>query len=121
MTKKGVDMSIGENIKVKREALGMTRAELVERSGVSSAQLSRIEREEQKNPNLETLVAISTALNASLDEIVFGEEETSSVYLSKAIDGLPEKKKDFIKEIVKMAVMISSSEELDKSMKKQPK
>ncbi|MFV7707654.1 helix-turn-helix transcriptional regulator [Shewanella algae] len=111
-------MSIGENIRTKRESLGMSRGELVERSGVSPAQLSRIERDEQKNPNLETLVAIATALNASLDEIVFGDEETSSLYLSKAIENLPEKKREFVRELVKMTVMISSSEEMDKGMKK---
>ncbi len=111
-------MSIGENIRAKRESLGMSRSELVDRSGVSSAQLSRIERDEQKNPNLETLVSIATALNASLDEIVFGDEGTSSLYLTKAIENLPEKKREFVRELVKMTVMISSSEEMDKGMKK---
>lgn len=111
-------MSIGENIKAKRESLGMSRSDLIERSGVSSAQLSRIERNEQKNPNLETLVAIATALNSSLDEIVFGDEETSSLYLSKAIENLPAKKKEFVRELVKMTVMISSSEEMEKGLKK---
>lgn len=106
-------MNLGENIKRKRELLGMNRAELIERSGVSTAQMSRIERGEQKNPNLETLVAIATALNTSLDEIVFGEESASSVYLGKVIESLPDEKKAFIKELIKMTVMSSKSSEVD--------
>ncbi|ANS87585.1 hypothetical protein VSVS12_03893 [Vibrio scophthalmi] len=110
-------MNLGENIKLKRELLGISRAELIDRSGVSTAQMSRIERGEQKNPNLETLVAIATALNTSIDEIVFGEESASSSYLGKVIESLPDGKKAFIKELVKLTVMSSSSEELDRNLK----
>ncbi|MGF1872862.1 helix-turn-helix domain-containing protein [Photobacterium indicum] len=109
-------MNLGENIKLKRELLGISRAELIERSGVSTAQLSRIERGEQKNPNLETLVAICTALNSSIDEVVFGEQSTSSIYIGKAIDDLPEEKKKFIKELIKLAIMSSNSKELEKHL-----
>ncbi|NMU76084.1 helix-turn-helix transcriptional regulator, partial [Vibrio parahaemolyticus] len=97
--------------------LGMSRAELVEKSGVSTAQMSRIERGEQKNPNLETLVAISTALNSSIDEIVFGEESASSTYLGHVIENLPSEKRSFIKEMIKLTVMSTSSEELEKNFK----
>ena len=114
-------MSVGENIKLKRESLGMSRTELIDKSGVSIAQLSRMERGEQNNPNLETLVAISTALNTSIDEMVFGEQSTSSIYLSKTIDSLPIDKKTFIKDVIKMAVMISSSERLEQGLKEKKK
>lgn len=110
-------MTIGENIKLKRESLGMSRSELIDKAGISVAQMSRIERGEQKNPNLETLVAISTALNTSIDEIVFGDQSTSSVYLSKIIDRLPKERREFIKDIVKMAVMVSSAEQIDHGLK----
>ncbi|MCW8336367.1 helix-turn-helix domain-containing protein [Vibrio paucivorans] len=109
-------MNLGENIKRRRELLGMNRAELIERSGVSTAQMSRIERGEQKNPNLETLVAIATALNVSLDEMVFGEESASSLYLGKVIESLPEEKKAFIKELIKMTVMSSKSLEIEANL-----
>tara|TARA_Y100000588_G_scaffold287331_1_gene305468 strand:- start:397 stop:732 length:336 start_codon:yes stop_codon:yes gene_type:complete len=109
-------MNLGENIKLKREQLGLSRAELIDRSGVSTAQMSRIERGEQKNPNLETLVAIATALNTSIDEIVFGEESASSSYLGKVIEKLPDGKRAFVKELIKLTVMSSSSEELEKNL-----
>lgn len=106
-------MSVGENIKLKREELGITRNQLVESSGVSTAQISRIERGEQNNPNLETLVAISTALKSSLDELVFGEGSKSSAYLSTAIDQMPKERQNFLRELIKMTIMISKSEEID--------
>jgi len=109
-------MSIGENIKAMREMRDMKRSELIERSGVSSAQLGRIEKGEQKNPTIETLVAIATALNVSIDELVFGQENESSLYLQKAIESLPEERKKFIKEIIRMAVMINSSELVEKNL-----
>lgn len=109
-------MSIGENIKCMRELRGMKRSELIEKSGVSSAQLGRIEKGEQKNPTIETLVAISTALNTSIDEMVFGQENESSLYLQKAIDDLPEDRKKFIKEIIRMTIMINSSDEAKKNI-----
>ncbi|MCE7614665.1 helix-turn-helix domain-containing protein [Vibrio fluvialis] len=111
-------MNIGDNIKRKREHLGITRAELIERSGVSTAQLSRLERGEQKNPNLETLVAISTALNCSIDELVFGEESPNSAYIAKAIDSLPEDRKAFIKELIKLTIMSAKTSEFEKEMGK---
>lgn len=106
-------MHIGENIKLKRENLGLTRNDLIERSGISIAQLSRIERGEQRNPNLETLVAISTALNTSIDEIVFGEESSSSIFLGQAIEGLPENRKKFVKDLIRMSIMMSKSDEIE--------
>ena len=106
-------MSVGENIKLKREELGITRNQLVESSGVSTAQIARIERGEQNNPNLETLVAISTALKSSLDELVFGEDSKSSAYLSAAIDQMPKERQTFLRELIKMTIMISKSEEID--------
>ena len=106
-------MSVGENIKLKREQLGMTRTELVESSGISTAQIARIERGEQINPNLETLVAISTALKSSLDELVFGESNQGSAYLNAAIDNMPKEKQKFLRDIIKMTIMVSKSEEID--------
>jgi len=106
-------MSVGENIKLKRKELGITRNQLVESSGVSTAQISRIERGEQNNPNLETLVAISTALKSSLDELVFGKDSQSSAYLSSAIDQMPKERQYFLRELIKMTIMISKSEEID--------
>lgn len=105
-------MNIGDNIKLKREELGISRAALVDSSGVSIAQLSRIERGEQNNPNLETLVAITTALQCTLDELVFGEESSNSIYLNSAIDKMPKEKQKFLRDMIKMTMLVSKQEEM---------
>ncbi|HCN1809052.1 TPA: helix-turn-helix transcriptional regulator [Escherichia coli] len=90
-------MSIGENIRTRREALGITREELAKRTEISFSQLSKIERDEQKNPTIQSIIAISTALKCSIDELIFKEESLDSNYLNKLINELPEKDKDTIK------------------------
>ncbi|EMR9405936.1 helix-turn-helix transcriptional regulator, partial [Escherichia coli] len=87
-------MSIGENIRTRREALGITREELAKRTEISFSQLSKIERDEQKNPTIQSIIAISTALKCSIDELIFKEESLDSNYLNKLINELPEKDKD---------------------------
>lgn len=109
-------MSIGEHIKAIRGTKGIKRSELIDKSGVSASQLGRIENGEQKNPTIETLVAIATALNVSIDELVFGQENESSLYLQKAIENLPDEKKKFVKDLIKMAVMLNSSEQAEKNL-----
>jgi transcriptional regulator with XRE-family HTH domain len=107
-------MRLNENIEAICATRGIERKDLIERSGVSKSQMSRIINGSQKNPQIETLVAIATALNCSLDQLVYGEENESSLFLQKAIENLPKKKKEFIKQLIRMTIMISSAEEVDK-------
>ncbi|ECI8047212.1 XRE family transcriptional regulator [Salmonella enterica subsp. enterica] len=105
-------MSIGDNIRTRREALGITREELAKRTEISFSQLSKIEREEQKNPTIQSIIAISTALQCSIDELVFKEDSLESNYLNKLINQLPEKDKDVIKKIVKGMALINQAESM---------
>ena len=105
-------MSIGENIRTRREALGITREELAKRTEISFSQLSKIERDEQKNPTIQSNIAISTALKCSIDELIFKEESLDSNYLNKLINELPEKDKDTIKKIAKGMALINQAESM---------
>ncbi|CTZ96749.1 helix-turn-helix domain-containing protein [Escherichia coli] len=105
-------MSIGENIRTRREALGITREELAKRTEISFSQLSKIERDEQKNPTIQSIIAISTALKCSIDELIFKEESLDSNYLNKLINELPEKDKDTIKKIAKGMALINQAESM---------
>ncbi|HAX2886376.1 TPA: helix-turn-helix transcriptional regulator [Escherichia coli] len=105
-------MSIGENIRTRREALGITREELAKRTEISFSQLSKIERDEQKNPTIQSIIAISTALKCSIDELIFKEESLDSNYLNKLINELPEKDKDAIKKIAKGMALINQAESM---------
>ncbi|MBN3495856.1 MULTISPECIES: helix-turn-helix domain-containing protein [Vibrionaceae] len=107
-------MRLNENIESICETRGISRKQLIERSGVSKSQMARILTGSQNNPTIETIVAIATALNCSLDQLVYGEENESSLFMQKAMERLPEERKDFIKQMIRMAIMVSSAEEVDK-------
>lgn len=105
-------MRIGDNIRTRREAMSMTREELARRTEISFSQLSKIERDEQKNPTIQSIIAISTALNCSLDELIFNDESIDVGYLSKLINELPEKDRETIKKIAKGMALINQAESM---------
>jgi len=63
--------SIGLRIREYRKKKGWTQAYLAEISGVEPSNISHIERAATKL-SLPTLISIANALDASLDEIVYG-------------------------------------------------
>jgi transcriptional regulator with XRE-family HTH domain len=105
---------IGDNIKRIRKESGISQQELAERCEVSKSQISRMESGEQTNPQIQTVVAIATALSASLDEIVFGESPETMTYMSKAIDELPENDRATLKKLIRGWMLISHTEKLEK-------
>lgn len=62
-------MSIGSNIKKWRKARGLTQVQLAEKTNLSRSYLADLERD-RYNPSVETLTAISIALNISISRIV---------------------------------------------------
>jgi len=107
-------MRLNENIESICETRGISRKQLIERSGVSKSQMARILTGSQNNPTIETIVAIATALNCSLDQLVYGDENESSLFLQKAMEKLPEEKKEFIKQLIRMTIIVSSADEVKK-------
>ncbi|MBC8950724.1 helix-turn-helix domain-containing protein [Xenorhabdus sp. TS4] len=105
-------MSIGENIRTRREALGMTREELAEKTEISFSQLSKIERNEQKNPTIQSIISISTALNCSVDELIYNQNSSDTNYLINVIKKLPEKDQETIKKITKGMNLINQAENM---------
>lgn len=61
-------MNVGENIRIRRESLGISQAELAENVGISQAMLCQIERG-TKNPSIQVGRAIAGFLNCSMDEL----------------------------------------------------
>ncbi|WP_206841616.1 helix-turn-helix domain-containing protein [Marinobacterium iners] len=107
-------MHIGENLKNIRKKMKMSQKELAEASGISSAQISRIEKGDQKNPQLETVVSLATNLGVSLEELVFGEKSPNEInYLMKAVDEMETEEKEFIKRLIKTCVITSQSKRLE--------
>lgn len=103
---------ISENIRRIRGEAGLNQQELADRAGVSKSQIWRLEKGEQKNPTLETLIPIATALGVSLDEIVFGEESKNATHLSKAIEELGPEDRKAIRKIIRGWILMSHSEKI---------
>ena len=70
-------VTIGKRIKELRKNKGLTQAQLAEMSGVEPSNISHIERAATKL-SLPTLIAIANVLDATLDEIVYGNLKKSS-------------------------------------------
>ncbi|WP_429065842.1 helix-turn-helix domain-containing protein [Aeromonas veronii] len=111
-TKGRIMQHISDNIKRIRNEAGLSQQELADRAGISKSQIWRLEKGEQKNPTLETLIPISTALGVSLDEIVFGEESKNATYLSKAIEELEPEDRKTIRKIIRGWILMSHNEKI---------
>ena len=66
-------MSVGENIRHRRERLGITQCELAKAVGITQAMLCQVERE-TKNPSLQVGREIARCLGCSLDDLFKGWE-----------------------------------------------
>lgn len=67
-------LSLGTRILSKRHAEGLGLRAAAEQSGVSPSTLSRLERGVGASPDAETMAKLSTWLNVSVGELLFGEE-----------------------------------------------
>lgn len=65
--------SVGERIKARKHALGITANDLCEKSGVPLDTINNIVYGRITNPSIESLSKIAIALDTSLDYIVFGK------------------------------------------------
>ncbi|HAG9930952.1 TPA: helix-turn-helix domain-containing protein [Escherichia coli] len=101
---------IGDNIRRMREAAKLSQQELAEKSGISKAQISRLENGTQKNPQIQTVIALATELGTTVEEIIFGEESTATTYLNQAINNLPEEDQKAIKKLIKVWIIMTQSE-----------
>lgn len=106
-------MRLSENLKRIRAERGISQDELAERSGVSKGQISKLEIGMQKNPVLETVVALSSALGVSIEELVFGTEGPNGMkYMLSAIETLPEAKQATVKELIAAFVAQSTADRI---------
>lgn len=62
-------MSVGQNIRTRRENAGLSQAYVAEQAGVSQAMLCQIERG-TKNPSLQVAAEIAAVLCCQLDELL---------------------------------------------------
>lgn len=80
---------IGENTRKYRRRASLTQAELAERVGVGTAFISRVERG-QKRMRIETMLMLASALNISVDLLLYRENEDARLQtLVRMLEGQP--------------------------------
>lgn len=77
-----ISQIFGERVRTLRERARYTLEELSQRSGVSRAMLSKVERGE-KSPTIGVATAIARALNTSLTYLTNGQEERRAIAVVK--------------------------------------
>lgn len=87
---------IGNNIQQIRKRKGLTLSECAERANVSKSYLSNIERNLNKNPSIQIMEKIATALDVDLRKLI-GSKAISQLQLEKEW-------MDFVKELKKSGV-----------------
>ncbi len=64
------EINIGQNIKRKREKLGLTQEEFALKSGVKYTTLTKIESGVIKKPSVLIMAQIAKALSVSIEELI---------------------------------------------------
>jgi XRE family transcriptional regulator, regulator of sulfur utilization len=113
MTTREPDMNhIGDHIRITRGRAGLSQQELAERSGISKAQISRLEAGSQDNPGIKTLIPIASALGVSLEELIYGEQSENISYMNEVIENMEEEDKKAIKKLIRGFVLITQAEKM---------
>ncbi len=80
-----ISREFGDRVRSLRERTGLTLEQLAERSGVSRAMLSKVERGE-KSPTIGLAMRISHAVGGSLSALLNGEQSRSAVAVRRLED-----------------------------------
>lgn len=101
---------MGDNIRRMREMAKLSQQQLADQSGISKAQISRLESGSQINPQIQTVIAIATELGTTIEELIFDKGSTGTTYLSQALQNLPDEDRIAIKKLIKVWVLMAQSE-----------
>ena len=67
-------MTFGKKIRTRREELGYTQVELAQKMQTSQPYISRLEKD-SFNPSMSMIINIATALNISVDYLLFDDRK----------------------------------------------
>lgn len=114
---------IGERIKKRRVELGLTQTDIKESTGISSGNMSDIERG-NRFPSIPTLIQLCSILNCTSDYILTGSSPTSekrgqdiSVSISYLIELFSSLSNDDVDDLIALAeVKLSRSKRREKQL-----
>ena len=98
--------SIGERIEKKCKELKITIPELAEISGVNYKTLNRSMTIDDPNPTLQQLKRLSITLGMTIDNLVFGEEDSVDQEIAIILNDIKSIEKDDKKRILYMIRMM---------------
>lgn len=106
-----IGRQIGENIRLTRKSKGLSQEQLALRAEINASYMGQVERGE-KNPTIEVLGKIATALNTTLEQLVHlgnpnRQDDDSASYSDKIISqmtGLSLKEQEVVYRFVKQLV-----------------
>jgi len=88
-------MTFGERVKSLRNTRKMTQDELAKCSGLGLGQISKIERDDNKEPQLATIKKLMIGLDVTADKLISSEKEEGLKGILRgyleSVDGLPVK------------------------------
>lgn len=84
-------MNMNEYINNRRKELNMSLDELVEKSGIPKGTVSKITAGINKNPKLSTLQSLCDALDCTLDDLIYAENQDKKIALAETKDEDTEK------------------------------
>lgn len=92
---------IGQNIRTARAQVGLTQGQLAEALDIENVTMSRIETGSQV-PSVSRLQQVADVLGTTLSILVAEVDESSesAVLLAEAMDGLPPRERDFVRDFV---------------------
>lgn len=70
-------MTLGQKIKLRREELGYTQAELARKTQTSQPYISRLEKDDF-NPSTQVIVSIAVTLGVSIDYLLLDDDRKAS-------------------------------------------
>lgn len=104
--------TIGSRLREARGTLGLSQEEVAARAKLNTSYLSQIERG-TKNPSLDVLERVATAVGLTLEELFRSEEVPSSALTEREVAGLldrvPEDRRGDLLEHIRSAVKLISS------------
>ncbi|MCI5604963.1 MAG: helix-turn-helix domain-containing protein [Clostridia bacterium] len=104
-----IGVELGKEIRKRRNNLGISQDELAFKSGISAAHLGQIERA-LKNPTIETVSNIASALNISLSDLfsfesklpASSDEQATDNKISAYLSSMSEEDKKDVLKIIKI-------------------
>lgn len=111
---KVINVHFRDNLKRLRVEKGLSQQELADLSGMSKNHISRMENGGQDNPNIRTVVAIASALDVTVDDLIFGEAaKVNASQIVNKIEQLSDKDQESIKEMIKAWIGYSLSKSIE--------